>query len=388
MKPRFKLLLDFYVGGLLHAILKIPTILLGKFLGRNHDLMQCSEIAVMKFLGGGSLVIAYPTLLALKQLPQVRKLTLVTTPSVQPFGKTLSIFDEIIVIREDSVLHLGTDSLSALIRLFRHDCIIDFEVHSRLTTVFSLFTCARNRVGFFTNISFWRLGISTHLLFCNVSNGIYYFYDQITALFGTAPVTVEQCTAHFREQINAHPVGGSEIHLAIAPTCSSLSRERMLELEEWLEIVAQRLERFPMEPVLLHLFGAPSDRLFLEDLKALLIGRFGNHLRVFNYAGKTKLAESVKLLSGMSEVLCIDSALLHFSRLLGLRTVSYWGPTDPRILVRPRAGDLDEIHYVKIPCSPCVHVSDQPPCRGNNICMRLAANPSVPVSANPSWVLR
>lgn len=76
-------------------------------MGRDHDLANCREIAIIKILGGGSLVIAYPALLALKQLTHVRKLTLVTTPAVKPFGELLGIFDEIIVIREDSRRALG-----------------------------------------------------------------------------------------------------------------------------------------------------------------------------------------------------------------------------------------------------------------------------------------
>ena len=388
MNLRIRLLLDFYVGGLLHAILKIPTILLGKLIKRNHDLTQCREIAVMKLLGGGSLVIAYPALLALKRLPHVRKLTLVTTPAIKPFGDTLGIFDEIVVIREDSLLHLAMDSLKALRRLFRYGAVIDFEVHSRLTTVFSLATCARNRVGFFTNISFWRRGISTHLLFCNVSNGIYYFYDQIAEIFGTAAVSEEACTAAFRKRLQASSADESQLRLGIAPTCSGLSSERMLDATEWLDILESRLPKDSGRVAEIHLFGGPSDKAYLDKLKDLLLGRLGAQVSVFNHAGKTKLEESIRMLSGMSEVLCIDSALLHFSRLLGLRTISYWGPTDPRVLARPRGGDLDEIHYVKLPCSPCIHVSHQPPCKGMNICMRLAANPSAAVPLNPPWVLQ
>jgi ADP-heptose:LPS heptosyltransferase len=100
------------------------------------------------------------------------------------------------------------------------------------------------------------------------------------------------------------------------------------------------------------------------------------------------LRESVRIIAAMDEVLCIDSALLHFSRLLGRRTVSFWGPTDPRTLLRPNSSGLDDIHYVKIPCSPCVHMSHQPPCKGQNICMRLAVDPAAPVPRNQPWVLK
>jgi len=161
----------------------------------------------------------------------------------------------------------------------------------------------------------------------------------------------------------------------------------MLRREEWAEVVARRIARY--EPAVeLHLLGAPADRAELEQMAVLFEGRFRGRAVIRNHAGKTSLKESVRILAAMDEVLCIDSALLHFSRLLGRRTASFWGPTDPRTLLRPDSTGLDEVHYVKIPCSPCVHMSYQPPCRGQNICMRLAADPAAPVPRNQFWVLQ
>jgi len=386
---RSKLFVDYYFGGFLHAVLRVPTILLGKLLRRDHDLSKCREIAILKLLGGGSLVIAYPALLALRRLPGIEKLTLITTPAIAPFGALLGIFDETVIVRDDRGLPtLAADSARAFRKLFRHDALIDLEIHSRLTTVFALLTVARNRIGFFTSISFWRRHLNTHLLFCNITNGIYDFYDQLAALFGTEPVDAEECEREFRSRLGAYELEGRLFRLAIAPACSGLSRERMLRREEWVEIVARRIaQRWPVMAEL-HLLGAPADRAELEQMTTLLEERFQGRAVVRNHAGKTSLQESVRIIAAMDEVLCIDSALLHFSRLLGRPTVSFWGPTDPRTLMRPSSRGLDEVHYVKIPCSPCVHMSHQPPCKGQNICMRLAVDPAAPVSRNQPWVLK
>jgi len=500
MNLRSRLFLDYYFGGFLHAVLRLPTMFLGKLLRRDHDLSKCREIAILKLLGGGSLVIAYPALLALRRLPGLARLTLITTPAIAPFGALLGIFDEIVVIRDNrGLLTLAADSARAFRRFFRHDALIDLEIHSRLTTVFALLTAARNRVGFFTSISFWRRHLNTHLLFCNVTNGICDFYDQLAALFGTSPVSAAECEREFRRRLGEYgfegdlfrlasaparaglsrermrqewvevasrqvarwDLGTVSVHpsaapadraqlepvaillsgqvqnravvrnlagkatlqklaatpgtalvdaeerrpelrsrprnsgfeedpfrLAIAPVCSGLSRERMLRREEWVGIVAQRIARYEPAMVELHLLGGPADRAELEQMTTLLEERLQGRAVVRNYAGKTSLRESVRIIAAMDEVLCIDSALLHFSRLLGRLTISFWGPTDPRTLLRPNSEGLDEIHYVKIPCSPCVHMSHQPPCKGQNICMRLAADPAAPVSRNQPWVLK
>ena len=58
MTLRAKLLADLYLGGVLQALLKPPTVLLGKILRREHNLGNCSSLTFIKMMGGGSLVIA------------------------------------------------------------------------------------------------------------------------------------------------------------------------------------------------------------------------------------------------------------------------------------------------------------------------------------------
>jgi ADP-heptose:LPS heptosyltransferase len=386
---RIKLLTDYYVGGILQALLKPPTVLLGKILGRDHDLARCSSLTFIKMVGGGSLVIAYPALLATKNAPQVRQLRLVTTSAVKPFAEILGVFDEIIVIRDESALTLAMDSLTALRKLFRCEALVDLEVHSRLTTVFSVATCAVNRVGFYTGISFWRQKLATHLLFCNIYNGIYYFYDQIAALFGGQAPDMGKCVSAFRQHLGVEertPDAGN-LRIALAPCCSELGRERMLQDKEWVEVLGRRFSRENAgRHIEIRLMGGRGDQTALEALSGLIRTAFPGVVTA-NYAGKTSLAESVRGLAEVDELICIDSALLHFARLLGIPTISFWGPTDPASRLRVSDFNRDEIHYHKLPCSPCVHVAQEPPCRGDNLCMRFAVDPGCRMESNPKWIL-
>jgi ADP-heptose:LPS heptosyltransferase len=386
---RAKLLTDYYVGGTLQALLKPVTVLLGKILHRDHDLARCSSLTFIKMMGGGSLVIAYPALLATKASPQVKQLRLITTSAVKPFAEILGVFDEIIVIRDDSVLTLVGDSLRAIRKVFRCDAIVDLEIHSRLTTVFSVVTCAVNRVGFYTGISFWRQKLATHLLFCNISSGIYYFYDQIAALFGGQAPEMGTCVPAFRRQLGVAqrtPDAGN-LRIALAPCCSELGRERMLQDQEWVDVLGRRCSREdPGRKIEIRLMGARGDRGALDQLAGAIHKAFPNVVTE-NYAGKTSLAESVRGLAEVDELICIDSALLHFARLLGVPTISFWGPTDPASRLRASDINRDEIHYHRLPCSPCVHVAQEPPCRGNNLCMRFAVDPDRQLETNPKWIV-
>ena len=386
MKLRTKLLADYYIGGFLHVVLKPAAIVLGKVLRRPHGLLPCRTLTVVKMLGGGSLAIAYPSFLALRKTPGLEKFQIVTTPAVLPFARALGVFDEIMVIRDDSALTLLGDSLGALSRLFRSDAVVDLEVHSRLTTVFCLLTCARNRVGFYTDNSFWRRRICSHLLFCNFSNGIYHSYDQIAALFGVRPPEALACREAFRGFLSPQARAGDGVRrIAVAPCCSDLSPERMLHGDEWCRILRSR---FPASsgPVEIHLLGSRGDHAYLESFGEALNQAIPG-ATVANHSGDFSLEESVRFLGSVKQLLCIDSALLHFARLLGVPTVSFWGPTDPATLLRPWPGSRDEVVYRKISCSPCVHLAQQPPCNGNNLCMRLAADPDRQEDPNPAWVI-
>jgi ADP-heptose:LPS heptosyltransferase len=385
MTTEQKLLIDLYIGRVLQLLLKPVVVLVGRVFRPDHDLSRCRDIAIIKMLGGGSLVIAYPDLLALKTLPHVRRLVLLTTPAVKQFAEALQVFDEIFVIRDNSLLLCIYDGVIAWRRLFCVDAIVDFEIHSRLTTIFSLICCAKNRIGFYTADSFWRRNISTHLIFCNVASGVYHFYDQIVHLFQGNVPQFEDAIRTFRATRTLTPSAVADVALhtiAVAPCCSGFGQERMMLDTEWADVlsrkIAQQKKRLEM-----HFLGGPNDREYIDKIMRLLPSQ---HIILKNQAGQLRLNESVDLIAVADEMVCIDSGLLHFARLLGVPTTSFWGPSDPSTRLRPRCPSKDIVHYTKVPCSPCVHMAQSVPCHGDNICMRFAVNPKWSGNANTGWL--
>jgi ADP-heptose:LPS heptosyltransferase len=385
-RMKFRLLLDFHVGGILHALLKPPTMALGWLLRRNHDVPAVTDVTIVKLLGGGSIVMAYPSLLALRQSGKIRRLRLLATPHTADFGEVLGLFDEIIIIRDDSLLHVLGGSLRAIARLWRTDAIVDLEIHSRLSTVLCLLTAARNRIGAYTEISFWRRSLATHLLFYNLNGPVYLFYHQIARLFSLEPPTFAACVAHFRSHVTDAAVALPEVHeqdMALAPLCSEFTRERMLREEDWEMILQQAVTHSPAPRV--HLLGGPADRPELERLRVRLAAKMPQ-VQWINHAGQLSLRQSVCLIRRVQKLYCIDSSLLHLARLLGVPTVSYWGPTDPATRLAPSEAARHEVHYHRISCSPCAHIGYQPPCKGRNTCMRFAADPTCGLDENPIWL--
>jgi ADP-heptose:LPS heptosyltransferase len=325
------------------------------------------RLCVFKLVGGGSLVIAFPALLGLRQRYPDVELSLLCTPAVVPFAETLGVFDRLIVIDDSRPLPLLGTALGAAWRLLGTDTVIDLEVHSRLSTVFSLLTCARNRIGFYLESAFWRRGLHTHLIFFNRFSGSYLFYEKLAELLGAVPASADACREHLLKALPPLDPGTPTPRVCIGHACSDLSRERMLSPAHWTKVLldhgrGRREDRFVI-------LGGRADRGDAERILASL-REVRPQYAYENRCGELTLPQSLALLAAADEFWGIDSGLLHFARLLRKRCLSFWGPTHPETLLKPIDGLEERVFYRKVPCSPCVHIAEAPPCGGNNVCIR------------------
>ena len=199
-------------------------------------------------------------------------------------------------------------------------------------------------------------------------------------------LSFEECISHFRTRFGEYPrTERSERQIGVSPCCSDLAQERMLVTDEWTAILKDLVLRSPA-PVRIHFFGAPADAAYIRRVIEPLAQRVP-HVACEIHAGVLSLRESVESMGWLDEFWCIDSGLLHYARLLGIPTVSFWGPSDPQTRLRPGLSSRDVVHYAHVPCSPCVHLCAEPPCGGNNVCMRAATNEAGAAYLNPIWVL-
>lgn len=384
---RAKQWIDDKLGSLLIAILKPMALALGFLLRRDHGLSVQGDIVVIKLLGGGSLVLALPALLALRRAHPSRRLSLVCTRGTKAFAETLGVFDDYIVVDDGGARALLVSGLQALMRCWRVDTVIDLEVHSRLSTVFGCLTCARNRIGFYLDTAFWRRGVATHLFFYNRASASHVHYEQIARALGGTIAPMVEVRAAYRAANNLPAQRSPQspaVRIGLGCFCSDLSVERMLSAEEWARILAGRLGD---KKVTLHLFGGKQDRPAAERFIELLSQALPT-AEFVNECGAHDLTGSLRLLDEMDRFYSIDSGLLHIARLIGVEPVSFWGPTDPRTLLLPLPeGSTDEVQYSRLACSPCVHLTEVPPCRGNNICMHAHLDPSL-ADEPPIWVIR
>jgi ADP-heptose:LPS heptosyltransferase len=365
MTLQAKLRADFWLGGLLLALLYGPVRMLGHLLRRDHSTSHRRGCVVIKLVGAGSLFLAMPSMQEIRRTFPPGRFYLVGTPAVIKVAKEFGWFDEYWTIEDGSVGRLLWSAGVTLWRMARRaDHLIDLEVHSRFTTVFGVLSMVRNRIGFVDEIVFWRRAFYTHMTFYNVHGPVYVFYDMLASWFGIDTVPVTAFNDVFRSHVMATALPAGTIpavpFVAVGHACSALGRERQLHPDEWKLLLA---------PVILSgleivLLGGPDDVASAEAIIAVLgCGR--------NLCGRLTVSQSAKVLAGASANYGIDSILLHFARAMGVPSVSVFGPTDPATRLRPMTA-TERVAFARLPCSPCVHVNETPPCQGKRPCMALA----------------
>ncbi len=369
-------------------LLRPASIILGNILRRDHDLMVKRQLAVVKLRGGGSLLLALPALLSLRQRYPAQRFTLVTTPDVIPFAEMLGIFDDYAIVRSHGLMALLRTALVALGKVWRADGLINLEIHSRLATVFSCLSCARNRFGFYHETNAWQRDVITHLFFYNFTSPVYINYNQVAKALGAQVIPYGEVADYFN-RVNSFRKHGSNNdgvqNVVLAPYCSELGKEREFADRHWAQVLSAR---FGPTATKLTLLGGAGDRERSAGLEQLLKETF-QHWRVENLCGSTSLKEAAETICGADHFLTIDSGLNHIARLMGgeARMVSFWGPTDPSTRLAPFPGLNEEVVYRKLFCSPCVHVVADPPCKGNNICMRQYAESGLDTYSADGWMV-
>jgi ADP-heptose:LPS heptosyltransferase len=344
--------------------------LLGYLLNRDHALPVRGDITVIKMLGGGSLVMALPALLRIRRKYPAVKMRLLTTGGVKPFAETLGVFDEILALDDRSFVRLTMSGLRCLRACTSSDTIIDLEIYSYLSAVLSLLTFARNRIGFFFEETGFRQKLHTHRIFVQPASPLYSHYDRIATILDAPILAPPVCSDHVRTilGIPARAANPSSGRIAIGCGCSDFAAERKLSPAQWSRHVFATAPDKTREVIFL---GGKEDTVEARKIIAAVqaLGSDGWAGKLTDLSGSLPLADSLKVLADCDEFWGIESSLLHYARLLGLRIKAFLGPTHPMRL-RPIAGLVETIHYRKTLCSPCIHLVSVPPCHGDNRCMK------------------
>jgi ADP-heptose:LPS heptosyltransferase len=361
LKLQTKRSVDKWLGYFL-VILFVPiTRVLGVLLRRDHSIQKPPKtILFIKLLGLGSLVQASEMVMDVRKKYPGSKIILLSDPNIAAGINYFKLFDESWCIRNASFANTLTDSCRLLYKCWRMRglWIVDLEVYSKLTTVYSLMTLGVNRFGFYLKPVFFRKFLNTHNILFDQSGFIEDNYQRMD--FTITGNDLKKYNIQIKKSDLSKPF------IAINNTCSDLSVERKLPDATIAMLCRWILQNTDYSIVLL---GSPSDKFPNEKFISnfLLPASRVRNLSGMNFESYYRFLETE-----CSLVITIDSAPLHIARKLGIPTVSIWGPTSPSNYLKlgEKEKELNLYYYSKAVCSPCVHKTGKLPCNGNNFCMK------------------
>ena len=115
-------------------------------------------IAVMKFFGLGSIIVASPSLAALREAYPNAKIIFVTFKANREILEILNLADQTILIDNSSMTAMAKSTLAAIAELRRQnvDLAIDFEFFAKYPLALASLSSIRQKAGFYLTLEPWR----------------------------------------------------------------------------------------------------------------------------------------------------------------------------------------------------------------------------------------
>lgn len=376
-------IIDRYLGGAICLALDAYAVVRRLF-RRPGPLPTVRKILVTKYLGMGSILLATPTMRALKEAYPGSRLVFLTFERNAAFARQIPLIDEVCSLRTGSFLALARDLLKLLpeLRRQRFDLVLDLEFFARFSTIVSFLSGGRMRIGYYLP-KLWRGDLLTHLIHFNPYRHVTEVFASQLAPLGltatdfslTAPTVSDAARARVTALLASCGVAQGEKLIIVNANASDLSRERCWPIEHFVSLITSAAE-LPGRRLIL--IGSRDESAYVERLYSALPGHARE--RVLNMAGKLTIDELIALLKVADLCISNDSGPLHIAAALGIPTVSFFGPETPS-LYGP-SGNNHTIFYAGLYCSPCLNVfnAKRAMCNGDNRCMQ-AITPAAVLAA-------
>jgi len=351
------------------SVLNLLVKLLGKILRINHNLNgeDFKTVAVCKYKGMGSILQATPLLINLKKCYPNAQLVFITTPGNKGILEKTGLVDKIVTLNDSSVVKLAFGFPGFIIKLIRLKIgvYIDLEVYSNFSTLVTILSMAKNRLGFYLQSKHYRLGNYTHMMYHNTHSPIMETYLQFARLCGCKIESSDLVRLPKENSIIEVDQKSIDLELlkyiVINPNASDLRLERRWGRNKYLALMQQLSQEFPEYKLVI--IGGKNEADYADQV---LNG--WKTPQLINVAGKTNLDQLIAIVQHAQLMITNDSGPMHIAFACKTPVICLFGPCSP--IQYGHHGNAVSI-YKNAYCSPCVHDFVNPPCRGNNMCMQL-----------------
>jgi ADP-heptose:LPS heptosyltransferase len=328
-------------------------------------------VLVIKFFGIGSVLLSTSFLsLMLQRFPGVRVVYL-TFSSNREVLQLTGLPVEIITISDTSFLSFVATTILALRRLWASavDVVFDLEFFSKFSTLISVLSGARSRVGFDLPVWWRRSNLTNPVALEHSTHVTGLFLRQLRALGIQPPDTLDPITlnASARDESSMEQKlglqGSSSEVICININAGETSLERRWRPHRFVEVAGELVRKEPQRRI--YFIGNARERRYVD---AALRSADRREERFRNCCGDLSLGELVALLRRSSVLITNDSGPMHVAAAAGTPIVALFGPESPAFY--GPAGKSKTI-YKALSCSPCLNIynAKQFTCPYNTRCM-------------------
>ena len=354
----------------------------GLAVGRSRKLIPPTQpetikkILILKFFGGGSILLASPIFSSIKETLPGARISIITLSENNEICSLLTPIDNIYYLDLKSPVSFFLKYLNLIreIKNENYDVIVDLEFitnFSALTTLLiSLTSKPATAIGF-SSPSRWRNKVYSVTIPFDHSRHITGIFEKLFSPIIGKPSNVD-FKAPKRDLLSAAELSpltttlletDSEINKIVCVNINAgkLSLLRRWPQENFAELILGLYHRFGVKTVLI---GGKEDISYVDEFTKKL----PNNIDIFNFCGKLSIKELIGLFSKSRLLITNDSGPLHIASIVGLPTVSFFGPETP-YLYGP-LGSEHHVFYEDMFCSPCINIynSKKSDCH-NNICL-------------------
>jgi len=311
---------------------------------------KIKKILLIKFSGFGNLVLALPSIRAIrKKYPDAEIVFLTHNTNKTIVEKDPSI-NKIITfdIENMSNTFIGIFKLISKLKKENFDLIFDFEQFSRFSAIISFLSNAGLRVGFNTKGQGREMLYNIKVLYNNNQHTSKTFAD-LASIMG-AKVDFSDSRIFIikkdKEKVNQffkkHRIKRNDILIGIHPGCGINNPQR-----KWPKEKFAKLADFLIEDYKARIFftGSNSEKKLIGEIQSMMKN---NSL---DTSGMLNLRELSEIISRCRIFFSNDTGPLHLASAMKIPVAAFFGPNTP-LLYGP-LGKNNLIFYKNLPCSPC-----------------------------------
>lgn len=366
MKTRIEIIIDFYVGIILAFVSKF-NLLFGRRKikeRKKNDFTRENVFVIAKFKGMGSIIQSTSLLNTIKQNYPNSKIFFYTLHKNKELISLIPAVDEAVLINDKSIISLFRTAVKSIFffRKIAPDVYIDLEVYSHFSSLLYYFSRPKFGIALENSKKPYLKKLYDSLLVFDV-------FKPISELYLNAALELK-CVSIRTELIDLSKLlvidnpklffKSNQEYFIVNVNASDLRIERRWGKDNFIELIQKLLNLYTQNIVLV---GSVSEKEYVD----LVYKELPKSERLYNLAGETGLQDLVLLVKHAKLLITNDTGIMHIGFSTRTATVALFGPCSPS-----HYGNIKncEILYKNEKCSPCVHNSLIPPCRGNNICMQ------------------